>query len=172
MVYLDNISILFGGSMINLIISIVQYIVFCFGIYYLLLALAGLFGKRCRREHLPQSRFAVIVPAHNEAPVIGKLIDNLLELDYPRQLYDIYIIADNCRDHTARVARDSGVMVWERFSRNRRGKGYALADALEMIGLTGADVSAPYDAVVIFDADNLVASNYLRVMNNRLLEGE
>lgn len=158
--------------MINSIITIVQYIVFSFGVYYLLLALAGLFSIRCCKEHPPQSRFAVIIPAHNEAPVIGKLIENLLELDYPKQLYDIFIIADNCSDHTARVARDFGVMVWERFSRSRRGKGYALEDALKKIGLTGADASAAYDAVVFFDADNLVAPNYLRAMNNRLLEGE
>ena len=155
-----------------LFISAAQYIVFGFGIYYLLLALAGLFSRRCRREHPPQSRFAVIVPAHNEAPVLGKLIENLLELDYPHQLYDIYIIADNCTDHTAAVARSHGVRVWERFNRSRRGKGCALADALKRFGLTGPGPGAPYDAAVFFDADNLVATNFLRVMNNRLLEGE
>src|SRR5690554_4075022 len=173
MVYLDkNNRVLPGGFMINLFLSILQYIVFGFGIYYLLLALAGLFSKRCRREHYPQSRFAILIPAHNEAPVIGKLIENLLELDYPRHLYEIFVIADNCSDDTALVARSYGVTVWERYSRNRRGKGYALADALKLFGLSGAHDDSPYDAVVIFDADNLVAPNYLRVMNNRLLEGE
>lgn len=158
--------------MLRIIISIAQYLVFGFGLYYLLLALAGLFSRRCRREYRPASRFAVIVPAHNEAPVIGKLIENLLELDYPRELYDIFIIADNCSDHTAQVAREHGITVWERFSRSRRGKGSALGDALKRFGLTGAGASAPYDAAVFFDADNLVAPNFLRVMNNRLLEGE
>ncbi len=158
--------------MINLIISTIQCIVFIFGIYYLLLALAGLFSRRCRQEHSPQSRFAVIVPAHNEAPVLGKLIESLLELDYPKQLYDIYIIADNCSDDTARVARTYGVTVWERFDSQRRSKGYALEDALKRIGLTGTGAGTLYDAAVFFDADNLVAPNFLRVMNNRLLEGE
>lgn len=156
--------------MINQVVSIAQYIVFIFGAYYLLLALAGLFSKRCRREHPPQSRFAIIIPAHNEAPVIGKLIKNLLELDYPRRLYDIFVIADNCDDNTAQVARSYGVTVWERFSSIRRGKGYALADAFKKFRLCSAD--SPYDAAVIFDADNLVALNFLRAMNNRLLEGE
>lgn len=158
--------------MINLFLSILQYIVFGFGIYYLLLALAGLFSKRCRREHYPQSRFAILIPAHNEAPVIGKLIENLMELDYPRHLYDIFVIADNCTDNTAHLARSYGITVWERFSRNRRGKGYALADAFKKFGLSGSAERSHYDAVVIFDADNLVAPNYLRAMNNRLLEGE
>ncbi|MGB4682014.1 MAG: glycosyltransferase family 2 protein [Firmicutes bacterium] len=156
--------------MVSLIISLAQGIVLCFGIYFLLLALAGLASKRCRREHAPRSRFAILIPAHNEARVIGKLIENLLQLDYPRRLYDIFVIADNCDDDTALVARRLGVSVWERFSRSRRGKGYALADAFKKWGLDRTD--SPYDAAVIFDADNLVAPNFLRVMNNRLLEGE
>ncbi len=158
--------------MFSPIICAVQYIVFAFAVYYLLLALAGLFSRRPVKCHPPRCRFAIIVPAHNETPVLGRLIDNLLELDYPRELYDIFIIADNCSDHTALLARSFGVAVWERFSRSRRGKGFALEDALKRMGLTGVKGSARYDAAVFFDADNLVDSNFLRVMNNRLLNGE
>lgn len=158
--------------MFSPIICALQYIVFAFALYYLLLAAAGLFSRPPCMDYPPLSRFAVIVPAHNEAAVLGKLIDNLLELDYPRELYDIFIIADNCSDHTALVARSHGVAVWERFSRNRRGKGFALEDALERIGLTGSECSTAYNAAVFFDADNLVDSNFLGVMNNRLLKGE
>ena len=135
--------------MFNAIICAVQYIVFAFALYYLLLATAGLFSRRPCRDYPPLSRFAVIVPAHNEAQVLGKLIDNLLELDYPRELYDIFIIADNCSDHTAQVARNQGVAVWERFSPNRRGKGFALEDALKRIGLTGPKCSTAYDLSLI-----------------------
>lgn len=158
--------------MFNPIICAVQYIVFAFAVYYLLLALAGLFSRRPCKCFPPRSRFLIIVPAHDEAPVLGKLIDNLLELDYPRELYDIFIIADNCSDHTALVARNHGVTLWERFSRSRRGKGFALEEALKRMGLTDPRGGAGYDAAVFFDADNLVDTNFLRVMNNRLLNGE
>lgn len=52
-------------------------------------------------DHDPASRFLVLVPAHNEEAVIGDMIDNLNRMDYPRELYDFYIIADNCTDGTA-----------------------------------------------------------------------
>lgn len=158
--------------LILLLLQGAQLILFFFGIYFLGVALAGLFTRRCRREHPPRTRFAVIVPAHNEEEVIGKLVGNLRDLDYPGELYDIYVVADHCTDNTARVARDEGARVWERSDRRRRGcKGYVLEFALGRLGFTRGGKSR-YDAAVIFDADNLVSGDYLRVMNNRLLEGE
>lgn len=59
-------------------------------------------------DHAPQSRFLVLVPAHNEEKVIGDIIENLQRMDYPRELYDFYVIADNCTDGTAQRARSLG----------------------------------------------------------------
>jgi cellulose synthase/poly-beta-1,6-N-acetylglucosamine synthase-like glycosyltransferase len=160
-----------GGAVLALIfIRIIQVIIFAFGMYFLAIAAAGLFSRRPCKEHPPRSRFAVIVPAHNEEPVIGKLVRNLVALDYPDQLYDIYVIADHCSDGTATVARREGALVWER-GEGRRGKGCSLNKIMDKLGLTRPG-PCPYDAAVIIDADNLVALNFLRVMNNRLLEGE
>ncbi len=64
--------------------------------------------------------------AHNEEQVIGALIENLKNLDYPKELYDIFVIADNCTDKTAQIARDMGVYACERHNPNLRGKGYAI----------------------------------------------
>ena len=64
-------------------------------------------------DHDPASRFLVLVPAHNEEAVIGDMIDNLNRMDYPRELYDFYIIADNCTDGTAEKARSLGAKVIE-----------------------------------------------------------
>ncbi|HHX87978.1 MAG TPA: glycosyltransferase, partial [Firmicutes bacterium] len=154
-----------------IVIKYVQYLIFWFGVYYLVISLAGLFTKRCRRRHPPRMRFAIIVPAHNEEKVIGKLVKNLVCLDYPRQLYDIYVVADRCTDRTAEVARKGGAVVWERFDHRSCGKGRVLEYALSRLGFTRGQAHS-YDAAVVFDADNLVSSNFLQVMNNRLLEGE
>ncbi|MEW6662325.1 MAG: glycosyltransferase family 2 protein [Bacillota bacterium] len=165
------------------LVTIIHSFIFLFGIYFLFIAAAGIFN-RCRyREHAPRLHFAIIVPAHNEEKVIGKVVDNLKELDYPGHLYDIYVVADHCSDNTAQVARARGAVVWER-SGGERGKGRSLGEIMAGLGFTAPYptvaktteahlVSAkPYDAAVIIDADNLVAANFLRVMNNRLLGGE
>ena len=153
-----------------LLIKTLQLFIFLFGLYFLCIAAAGLFTKRPCRDYKPASRFAIIVPAHNEELVLTKLLCNLSELDYPRELFDVYVIADHCTDGTARVARRHGAIVWER-SGGERGKGRSLQELLTYLQLTGPG-EPRYDAVTIIDADNLVALNYLRVMNNHLLEGE
>lgn len=60
------------------------------------------------QDHAPLMRFLVLVPAHNEEAVIGDIVQNLNEMDYPRELYDFYILADNCTDRTAEIARGLG----------------------------------------------------------------
>ena len=80
-----------------------------FLVYASLIGAFGFFnsGKRIR-EHHPESRFAVLIPAHNEEMVIEPLLESLENQDYPRTLYDVYVIADNCTDDTARRARAAG----------------------------------------------------------------
>ena len=119
----------------------------------------------------PTKRFAVLVAAHNEHAVIGQLVDNLKELNYPKNLYDIYVIADNCSDDTAKIAGEAGAIVCERFDNEKKSKGYALEwmfDRLFEMEKSGT----VYDAVAIFDADNLVHPQFLMEMNNRLMKGD
>ena len=71
-------------------------------------------------------RFAVLIAARNEQEVIGNLIDSIKAQDYPEKLIKIFVVADNCTDATARVARSRGAAVFERRDPERRGKGYAL----------------------------------------------
>jgi cellulose synthase/poly-beta-1,6-N-acetylglucosamine synthase-like glycosyltransferase len=138
--------------------------------YFLVIAAAGLFTKRPCREHPPQLKFAIIIPAHNEERVVPKLVRNLMEMDYPAELFDLYIIADHCTDGTAAAARSLGASVWER-SGGVRGKGRSLHEVMTGLGFTSPGDDR-YHAAVIIDADNLVALNFLRTMNNRLLAGE
>jgi cellulose synthase/poly-beta-1,6-N-acetylglucosamine synthase-like glycosyltransferase len=141
-----------------------------YSLYFLLFFFLGLFTRKNRDFNAPENRFAIIVPAHNEERVISKLLANLRELDYPQALYDIFVVADNCQDNTAKIAQSCHVNVFERISHTQKGKGYALKFALERIGFMEGDSN--YDAAVVFDADNLVQENFLQVMNNRLLKGE
>ena len=113
-------------------------------------------------------KFMMILPAHNESAVIGALIESLQQLDYPKELYDIYVIADNCTDNTAQIARDAGAIVLERFDEEKKTKGFALQWFLNQKIKEDAD----YDAFCVFDADNIVDKNFLNAMNKKLCQGE
>src|ERR1700692_2797836 len=62
----------------------------------------------------PQHRFAVLVPAHNEELLLPRLLQSLAALEYPRSLYDVHVVADNCTDGTAAVALSAGALTHER----------------------------------------------------------
>lgn len=137
--------------------------------YYNIISLWGLKGYKEEDEDLePSKRFALVVCAHNESAVIEGIVDNLQKLDYPKELYDVYVLADNCTDNTAELSRKGGALVYERFNDKLRGKGYALKEFFEEFLFKTGD---KYDAVAVFDADNLVSTNYLKKMNNELLRG-
>lgn len=145
-----------------------QLIIVFFTLYYFFLAFFGIFKKREDKITTPKNTFAIIVAAHNEEQVIGQLVENLHVLNYPRELYDVYVIADNCKDKTAQIAKSAGAIVHERFSLDQKGKGYAMEWMFEKLFAQ----KKQYDAVVVFDADNLVDTNFLMEMNNRLCKGE
>ncbi len=114
------------------------------------------------------NKFMAVIPAHNEEIVVGNLIASLQKQNYPKDLYDIYVIADNCTDNTAEVARKAGAIVYERFDEEHKTKGYALDWFLKQ----KIEENAPYDAFCIFDADNIVDVNFLKNMNKKLCQGE
>ncbi|MBO5478921.1 MAG: glycosyltransferase family 2 protein [Clostridia bacterium] len=115
-----------------------------------------------------QNRFMAIIPAHNEENVIQNLIESLKKQDYPKELYDIYVIADNCTDKTAEIAREAGAIVYERFDEEHKTKGHALNWFLNQ----KIEEDAPYDAFCVFDADNIVDEKFIKNMNKKLCQGE
>jgi len=118
------------------------------------------------REVCPRLRFAVVVPAHDEEQGIAGTVANLLALDYPRELFGVLVVADNCTDRTAQRAEAAGANVLVRRDALRRGKGYALAGAFQRI--LEQDRA---DAVVVIDADTLASPNLLRAFSARLDTG-
>ncbi len=155
-------------TLVDVLCIVVQIAAIAIGIYQIAISLFSLKAPRQNVYHSPQKRFAIVIPAHNEAPVITPLIANLKELDYPNELYDIFVIADNCDDDTATVAQRAGATVHERSTTTNRGKGFAIAWILEQLKLQ----PKTFDAIVFFDADNLVSHNFLTVMNDKLLRGK
>lgn len=113
-------------------------------------------------------KFMAIVPAHNEEAVIKNLVESLKAQNYPKELYDIYVIADNCTDKTAEIAKDAGAIVLKRFDEAHKTKGYALNWFLKQ----KIDEKADYDAFCVFDADNIVDKNFIKNMNKKLCQGE
>ena len=113
-------------------------------------------------------RFMAIIPAHNEEAVVANLVESLKEQNYPKDLYDIYVIADNCTDDTARIAKEAGATVLKRFDESHKTKGYALNWFLKQ----KIEEDADYDAFCVFDADNIVDKNFLKEMNKKLCQGE
>lgn len=148
-------------TIINYVIMAIFFVCYAYQFFYIPVALLK------KEKPLPDgdyNRFAVLIAARNEEAVIGNLIDSLKQQDYPASLVDIYVVADNCTDSTADIANEHGAYVFERFNQSQVGKGYALSFLLDKI-------EGCYDAYLVFDADNVVDSNYIREMNKTFCAG-
>lgn len=128
-----------------------------------LAVLRGLSPRRARpREggdggELP--RIVVLVPAHNEATIISRCLNNLSVQDYPRAALRVVVVADNCTDETSTVSRQAGAEVLERLDPDAPGKGKAIGWAIVELA------PDPYDALAIVDADSLVAPGFCRAVS-------
>lgn len=116
-------------------------------------------------------KFLAIIPAHNEEAVVGNLIESLQKQNYPKDKYDICVIADNCTDKTKEVAEKYKVKVFERHEDDptKKTKGEALRLFLNTLL---SDPKMDYDAFFVFDADNIVDKNFIKAMNKHLCQGE
>ena len=141
--------------------------VICYAYQFLYLAVPFL---KKDKPHGPTTlhRYAVLISARNEAAVIGHLLDSIRAQDYPSELVTVFVVADNCTDNTAQVARQHGAVVYERFNRVLVGKGYALK---ELLGHIEADYGKVFDGFFVFDADNLLAPDYITQMNRTFSDG-
>jgi cellulose synthase/poly-beta-1,6-N-acetylglucosamine synthase-like glycosyltransferase len=115
-------------------------------------ATAPLAGKR--------SQLAVLVPAHNEEADIARTVETLRLQLCPNDR--LIVIADNCSDRTAEVARQAGAFVLERENLRLRGKGYALDYGLQFL----ADF--PPEIVMIVDGDCEVALGSLDALAHQV----
>jgi cellulose synthase/poly-beta-1,6-N-acetylglucosamine synthase-like glycosyltransferase len=138
---------------------------FFFWLSYVLMKMFNVKEKMNSQLDEPRNKFAIIVPAHNEEQIIDKLLQSVMEVNFPEDKYELIIIADNCSDNTAAICREFGASVYERFDDVKRGKPYALNWILTQINIDS------YDAFTIIDADTAIDKDYLLEMNKFINRG-
>lgn len=145
---------------VNAVISALFFICYTYQFLYIPLVLA----KKPKPLPVParRHRYAVLIAARNEENVIAGLLDSLRQQTYDMSLVTVFVAADNCTDRTAAIARRHGAVVYERFNQLNVGKGFALDFLLQHVG---ADYPAGFDGYFVFDADNLLAPDYVERMN-------
>ncbi|MEG2322041.1 MAG: glycosyltransferase family 2 protein [Bacilli bacterium] len=152
--------------MLQFIYYILFIIVLAYGLYFLT---TGLFGfknmnKKIIKKHKPKNKFAILVASRNEEDVIASLVSSLKKQDYPKDLYEIYVIPNNCTDNTEAVAKKAGAKIIK-CTIPVKSKGEVLKFTFDK--LNKKDI----DAYLIFDADNVVHKDYLSRMNDALCDG-
>ena len=140
-----------------------------FGLYLVILSVSAALHRRPPPIEVPPARhrLTVLVPAHNEEQLIARCVRSLLDQTYPRDLYRVFVIADNCSDETADRAAAAGAEVMARDEPAARGKGQALRWAIDRL----MAATTPWDAVVIVDADSIAARGMLAALELELAMG-
>ena len=150
---------------INLVISVLFMICYAYQFFYIAVSLLKK-AKIHKTDKL--HNVAVLIAARNEESVIENLIRSIKSQDYPKELVTVFVVADNCTDSTAEIARRAGAVVYERFNKHEVGKGYALDFLTAKIK---EDYGDSFDAFFVFDADNVLDKNYITEMNKTFSNG-
>lgn len=146
--------------------TVLTYLTFHKTIYKIL----GLFFTRKFKPAKNMHKYAIVIAARNEQSVIGNLLDSIKQQDYPGELLTVFVVADNCTDKTAEVARSHGAICYERFDNEHKTKGFALQYLFDCIERDYGTKS--FEGYFIFDADNLLKEDYISRMNDSFDSGE
>lgn len=139
-------------------------------IYKTAYKIIGLFFTRKFPSAKQKHKYAVVIAARNEEKVIGNLLDSIAKQDYPKELITVFVVADNCTDKTAEVARNRGAVCYERFDNEHKTKGFALQFLFDRIEEDYGRQS--FEGYFVFDADNLLKEDYISRMNDAFDAGE
>lgn len=150
-------------EIINLIFGIIFGIVGLLMIHFIVFFFVGIFAKKKYPKTEVRNKFGLIIPARNEEKVVGYLIDSIKQTDYPQDKLTIFVIAHNCTDKTAEVARAHGAVVYEYNNPNECTMGYAFRYLFTQIEKDFKTSS--FDGFFLFNADNVVAKDYFTRMN-------
>ena len=152
-------------SDVNAVLYILLTLFYFYQGVYVLIALIGKKKKNnIKEDNAALHKYAFIIAARNENAVIGNLIDSIKNQNYPKELIDVIVVADNCTDNTAEISRQHGAIVYERFNNILVGKGYAMDYVFNKIKEEHGDYTC-YDGYFVFDADNVIDVNYVKEMN-------
>jgi len=152
---------------LNIVIAIVFTAFYSYQLVYIFVSI--FVKKKTKNEEIRIHNYAVLIAARNESQVIAQLITSIQGQSYPQEKLTIFVIADNCTDNTADIARNAGAVVFERFNKNQVGKGYALDFLFGKIFESYSQ--SEFDGFFIFDADNLLDVDYIAEMNKTFCNG-
>ena len=150
----------------NIIGTIISIFVFHKTFYTII----GLFFTRKFKPAKKNHKYAIVIAARNEKYVIGNLLDSIKKQDYPKELITTFVVADNCTDNTAEIAREHGAICYERFDNDHRTKGFALQFLFEQIEKDYGRNS--FEGYFVFDADNLLKTDFISKMNDAFDSGQ
>ena len=156
--YLEIVSIVFAAIWFVLIVMMFHYAVF---------SVVGIFAKKRFPVREEKLRYGVVISARNEERVIGELLDSIYQNGYPREKLQVFVVAHNCTDRTAEVARGRGATVYEYNNDAERMLGFAYRYLFRQIE---ADFGTQtFDGFFIINADNILPEGYLSKMNDAFL---
>jgi cellulose synthase/poly-beta-1,6-N-acetylglucosamine synthase-like glycosyltransferase len=159
-----------GWQALLIALTVLNVVAFPYFLFLLATSLAAIFTTRREiAKDDPSARFLIAIPAHDEESGIANTVRSCLESRYPASFFNVAVIADNCTDQTAALARDAGARVVERFDEQKKSKGYAIEFLLESLAKSGELDSL--SAVVVVDADTTIDPNLLRAFDQGLREG-
>jgi 1,2-diacylglycerol 3-beta-glucosyltransferase len=156
--------------LIAVVLVVVNLAVMPYFLFLLATALAALLDSR--HDHVPSdpsSKLLIVIPAHNEQSGVADTVASCLASNYPSLFFGVLVIADNCDDETAAVARTAGARVVERFDADKKSKGYAIEYLLELLDRSGE--LGLLDAVIVVDADTTIDPNLLLSFDDALRRG-
>lgn len=165
----NNLSALDIVHLVNFSFFVLIYLIFVIKTFVLMII--GLFPfKKFPENKNRTNKYAILIAARNEEKVILNLIDSIRKQTYPQDKLTIFVVADNCHDKTAKLCREAGVVVYERFNKNKVSKGYALQFLVEHIREDYGIES--FDGYFLFDADNLLDREFINKMDDAFVSGE
>ena len=148
------------------ILALISLLLTLYSIYFIFFALFSFKKDPAYPNQPPSTKFAVVIAARNEERVIADLVDSLNTQNYPKELYDVYVIPNNCSDDTAMKAIEAGALVLE-CQYPVSSKGEVLRHTFDQL----ISSKYQYDAICVFDADNIVDPNFLAEANNAFKSG-
>ncbi len=155
-------------SIVNYVVLIVIAIPVLLQLLYVIFAFIK---KRTWKQSEVKGRIAYLIPAHNEDAVIFDTVKSILEKqDYPRDKFDVYVVADNCTDRTAELAEKAGATV---LVHNDPDPAHHMAAYPLRYGINYIvnDCGIDYDMLIRVDADNHLNDEFSSLMNDAFQSG-
>ncbi len=149
---------------VNLVFTVIYGILALMTMHFVVFGIIGLFAKKKYPKAKVQHKYGVIIPARNEEAVIGNLIQSVYKNNYPQDKLQVFVIAHNCTDNTAKIARELGATVYEYENKEECTMGYAFRYLFDRIR---EDYGVKnYDGFFLFNADNILSADYFEKMND------